>query len=252
MSQHTIRAGDCISRLAAARNFFDYHTIWDHGSNAALKNSRENPNALALNDAVEIPDVEIKKRAVGVDQKHVFVVKVKPVKLRIQVTDGEDKALKFKSFALKLGPAKVGATPDGTGFFELQIDPEVTSGEIRIEMPPPAKPKKKPTATKKGSPPYPAPIESTDFTDKIPDPPADQHILVWQLEIGSLSSHKVIEGVQHRLTNLGFVCNEAGNGDRTKAAVKAYQMKQQGKTKENATDDWHDIGDDCNTLHGTK
>jgi hypothetical protein len=62
----------------------------------------------------------------------------------------------------------------------------------------------------------------------------------------------VIEGVQHRLTNLGFLCNEAGNGDKTKAAVKAYEIKQQGKTKDNATDDWNDVADHSNTLHGTK
>lgn len=254
MAKYTINPGDCISSLAAAKNFFDYHTIWDHGANAALKTRRVNPNALALNDAVEVPDIETKKEAVAIDQKHIFTVKVHPVKLRIKVTDGDDQALKFKTFTLKVGGKAMSAKPDGTGFFEQEIDPEATVGEVRVELPPAPKPKKTLAAKPKKTtpPPYPMPIVSTDFSDKIPDPPKDQNIIVCQLEIGSLSSHKVIEGVQHRLTNLGFWCDEAGNGDKTKAAVKAYEIKQQGKTKDTATDDWNDVADHSNTLHGTK
>ncbi len=56
MPTHTVKQGEHISRITEQYRFFDYHTIWDHANNSALKQKRQNPNVLLPGDQLFIPE----------------------------------------------------------------------------------------------------------------------------------------------------------------------------------------------------
>lgn len=55
MPEHTVKAGECLSSIAASYGFRDYRTICDHPSNAAFRAKRPNPNLIYPGDVVMIP-----------------------------------------------------------------------------------------------------------------------------------------------------------------------------------------------------
>jgi hypothetical protein len=89
MALHVVRAGDCISSIAATKAM-RWQDVWDHGDNASLRELRTDPNVLAVGDSVAIPDTTPKAVTVPTDQLHKFVVVAPRVALRLRlVLDGE-------------------------------------------------------------------------------------------------------------------------------------------------------------------
>src|SRR5512134_2279572 len=84
---YTIQPGDYLPRIAEQNGFFDFHTIWDHADNAALKAKRKNPNVLLPGDELVIPDKQQRQESRPTDAKHTFRVKRAKNLLRIVLED---------------------------------------------------------------------------------------------------------------------------------------------------------------------
>jgi hypothetical protein len=246
--------GDCFSSIAASQGLPSYHDVYDDGANADLKKKRPNPNMLVAGDVVTVPDLGKQKTGLATTLKHKFVVKPKQkVRLRILLVDKDDKGVS-KPYKLTIAGTVSSGTTGADGLIEVIVDPSATAGSLLLDpkdgeptkptpsKPPPAvKPEPKP-------PHYPLPIVQEDFIDKDTDYVGDKHDPVeWSLSIGGLPSPNDVTGVQARLENLGFSCGgEVGTpGDKTKAAVTAYQKKY-GLT---ATGSVADIQDNIRDKH---
>jgi N-acetylmuramoyl-L-alanine amidase len=90
---YTVQQGDHIFSIAKQFEFRDYHIIWDHPKNAALKQKRINPHVLFPGDIVYIPDKNIKTERVVTTQVHRFQVDLDPLKLRIVLKDFDNEPI---------------------------------------------------------------------------------------------------------------------------------------------------------------
>src|SRR3954466_7677821 len=84
---YTVKQGDHVPGLAARFGFTDYLVIWNHPNNAELKKNRENPNVLFPGDTVYIPEKDSGEFDRPTEKKHKFVLKRKPLKLRLTLKD---------------------------------------------------------------------------------------------------------------------------------------------------------------------
>lgn len=254
-AKHVVIAGDCCSSLAAKAGFADYHSIYDDGTNAALKQKRPNPNTLVVGDELTIPDKVHKTVTKPTGTAHKFVATIKAVKLRLQVLDSQGKPCAGTPYVLKVAGSelKKGASMSD-GFVEVEVDPQATAGSLTVELgPPPPVPPPKAAGPRPDPPPYPPVLIPTDFADSLDlnyvGSNADSYKIEWTLMIGQLPSYNEVVGVQARLQNLGYTCRgKEGDADdpETVAAVKAFQkqhkLAETGRTKdiEDAVRDRHD------------
>jgi hypothetical protein len=222
MPQHTVQEGDCISSIADQYGLF-WQTIWNHSSNAALKQQRGDPNILKPGDTVFVPDRREKFEACATDQRHRFILKGVPAKLRLrllmepeteqtrgqrqptryppprdltgedpqvqeQVRDDEPRA-DVPYVVVIDGHITEGRT-DSDGKLEISIPPGATSGRLIVEP---------------GTP------QETD----IP------------IRLGHLDPMGTVSGIKQRLANLTFDCGDTSD-DETEAyadAIRAFQRK---------------------------
>jgi hypothetical protein len=233
MADHVVRRGDCLCSIARAHGFYNYKTIYQHGDNAALRNTRANPNMLVEGDVVKIPDKTAKKVALTLNGTTRFVVKRVPTKLFLVVQDSEGKALEPTKTTLVVGSLKSTTAPSQRGALEYEIPPDATSGTLTLILP--AVPKKAPpkvAATAAANPPaHPPPIKTTEFIDKMAERDHEKLEIEFSLRIGHLEPASENRGVTMRLNNLGFDLPPKKNEDDDSiAAVKTFQGSKK-KTK---------------------
>ena len=252
MATHTVVPGDCFSSLAKANNFFDYLTLYNHGSNSALKAKRPNPNQLEEGDSVEIPDKKIKKAPCVSNKEHKFVVVRTKTKLRLVIMDAKDKALKLKKCSFEVGVRKQSTLPDGSGLVEIEIDPVATTGKLIATWAAPAAkaaPKAAKAAAPASPPPYPAPIAAVDFEDTTPKI-THETTATWTLHVGRMEPLDTVRGCLRRLANLGYTAPDVKVEDaKTALVVKAYQRKNSLGTKGSESGVVSDVRADLETRH---
>ncbi len=253
MAQHTVVPGDCFCSLAEANGFFDYATLYNHGTNAALKGKRPNPNQLAEGDVVSIPDKQAKKVPVASNKEHKFVVVRTKTKLRLKIVDYDDRAIVAKTCELVVGKRKQKTLPSG-GIVEMEIDPTATSGTLSITWAPPPAPAPAPAPAPSPAPsppPYPPKIVAADFDDK-PEPVKPATAVKWTLHVGSMEPFDTIRGALRRLNNLGGLAPDAlAEDDASKAAVKAHQRRHALTAKGSETGKVADVQADLRNRHDT-
>lgn len=225
MGTTKVTDGDCMSSIAEAHGFRDYHSVYDDGANKNLKSKRPNPNALVIGDDVFLPDTKIKVEKKSTDKTWTFVVKkAHPVRLRIVIIDREDKPVSGRKWDL-ISPVAKSGTTGKNGLIDLEIPANAKAGELKLHVAAPPEPKTAAPAPAAGKVVYPPVIKPTDFKDPA-IPPLKDGDEKWTLKIGSLPSPNALAGIQARLQNLGFrAVIESVAGPKTTAAVKAYQKK---------------------------
>ena len=179
--------GDCIESLAAQRGFL-WTTIWDHPQNAALKEARVTQNILLPGDRIYIPDRELKLVGRPTDQRHRFVRKGLPCRLRLCVKL-VDEPQRNTPYVLMIDGQLYNGTTDDEGCLEVAIPPGATRGELTLGQ----------------------------------DPILQQ---VFSLDLGGMDPLTEAPGIQKRLRNLGFNCELSGEmDDVTASAISAFQKK---------------------------
>lgn len=229
----SVADGDCVSSIADRLGLRDYRSIWDRSANNALKQQRPNPNAMVVGDSLAVPMRKVKRVSKATDQDWTFVVKVKkPTTLKIILLDNDDKPLTGAPWTFSAG---LGAgTTAADGAIEVaELDTAVTAATLAVKRPPtrplPVPPTRPPLPTPPDqAPPYPAPINKSDFKDKDPDDAAAAgKEIEWSAKIGSLPSFNAAAGAgaMARLHNLGYPCRPGDDGSKTERSVKSYQKK---------------------------
>lgn len=220
---HKVKAGDCISSIAFNHGLF-WETIWNDPNNSALKAERGDPNILKQGDVVHVPDLKLKEHSGATEQRHRFVRKGTPAKLRLRILE-EPK----QEDAQRPAP---GANATQSAEDITTEDPE-DNREVRPDKP-------------RANVPYVLTVDGKTFngnTDgdgriecSIP-PNAREGMLIiepgteresaFPLKLGHLDPLSDVSGIKHRLANLGFDC-----GDRSDemtpgaaAALSAFQEK---------------------------
>ena len=133
MPSHTVKQGEHISSIAAKYGFRDYHTIWDHGSNADVKAKRKNPNVLFPGDVLFIPDKQEKivRRSTGA--VHVFQVNRQVLELRLVVKDCNRLPRPNVPCTLMVGGTTETLTTDGDGLIKKLIPRNSQMGSVKID-----------------------------------------------------------------------------------------------------------------------
>src|SRR5271166_460566 len=84
-TDHTVKQGECLTRIAHQYGFRDYGSVYNHPLNADLRQKRPNPNLIYPGDTVVIPDKEQHTESCGTGKTHRFVVNHVPRQLRLRL-----------------------------------------------------------------------------------------------------------------------------------------------------------------------
>ena len=127
----TVSRGDSIPSISKDKGFF-WETLWNHGENSQLKAERKNPNQLVPGDEVFVPEIREKKVSKSTDQKHEFVRKGEPHKLRLQLKMlGEARA--NEAYVLDIDGELTEGQTDGEGKLEHPIPGNASRGRLILQ-----------------------------------------------------------------------------------------------------------------------
>ena len=70
MPTHKLKSGESLVSLARENKFNDWHLIYDHEGNQALREKREHPNALREGDEVFVPERTVKPQTYATGSRH--------------------------------------------------------------------------------------------------------------------------------------------------------------------------------------
>jgi hypothetical protein len=168
-SEHDVKQGEHLSRIATKYGFSDYRTIWDHPQNAALKRERQNPNVLDPGDRVHIPERELRNEARPTDKRHRFQVTVRQLDLRLVLEDIYEKPIAGAACDLIIEGQVHKLTSDSRGKIEQRIQSTAEQAHLILRS-------------------RETPFDGIDISVKI----------------GHLNSVEIVSGQKMRLMNLGY------------------------------------------------
>jgi hypothetical protein len=230
MPNVTSTPGDCFASIAKSKGFFNYLSVYSHADNAVMF---PNPNQIEEGSTVKVPEKSMKAFDLPLDVEKKFKIVRKKTKLRLVVTDAAKTALAPSSCSLTVGSASVATPPGAQGLLELEIDPEETSGVLKLSFPAlPAPPAPPPDPAAVNPPANPPLIRPSEFRDRAPKSQSDALEVVWNLKIGYLEPKDSIRGCLQRLNNLTIEAPiRKDENDKTRAFVKGYEaMRGAAKT----------------------
>jgi hypothetical protein len=131
-TQHTVKQGEYLSRIAAGYGFQDYRAIWNHPNNAKLAKLRKTPNVLFPGDVLFIPDKQIKKEMIPTEKVHRFRLSVPSLKLRIVIKDYHNQAISNADCELEVEGVLHKVRSDAQGLIEHEILRTAEEGKLRI------------------------------------------------------------------------------------------------------------------------
>lgn len=188
---HIVQQGECLSSIAAAEGFADWHFLYEHPLNSEFKRLRPNPNVIFPGDVIAIPDREPAARSVPAGTTSRFRVRVSSTKLRLKLQDQTGAPLGGRAFSLSIAGETVEGTTTADGLVEQVIPANADEGTLTLQL-----------------------------NDSAPN-----ETFTWTLRIGHLDPIETVSGVQARLNNLGYACGEVDGiaGEKTTSAMKAFQ-----------------------------
>jgi hypothetical protein len=191
---YRVAQGDCVANIAEQCRFANWRTIYFDPRNNDLRRKRPNPNILFPGDEIYIPDRDPGEKSAATDQKHTYVLKRQPVKIRLRIRDRNGVALGNKEYRLKIGDRTYEGRTDSDGLIEQEIAPTANQGELTV------------------------------FFDEDQD---DYEDCTWPLQLGAMDPIDEVSGIQGRLNNLGISCGAVDGitGPRTKAAIREFQSR---------------------------
>jgi hypothetical protein len=193
MPMYTVNQGDCLSSIADDFGLPDWSTIYNHPQNASFRTLRPDPNVIFPGDQLFVPDPRPRNESGATDQRHVFRLNVKTVKLRLVLLDEDLQPMPDTAYTLTFDGNQIDGRTDGSGLLEHQIPARLSSAQIASKF------------TRDG--------EETGYT--------------WDLKVGQLDPPTELSGVQARLNNLGYNTGpvDGVQGPRTTDAIQQFQEK---------------------------
>lgn len=185
MTDHTVRQGECVSRIAAEAGF-PWKKIWNDPANDELRRLRASPNVLLPGDVLVIADREAREEDCPTEQRHRFRLHLGATMLRLRFLDmGQPRA--NIPFELRIG---------------LRVITGRTDGEGRLAVP--------------------IPIDADEAALRLGEGAAAED---YTLRLGELDPSPSLSGVQARLRHLGYTCPLSARLDNaTRRALREYQQ----------------------------
>lgn len=182
---YEVKQGDCISSIAYEYGFFP-ETVWNHPSNAELKNKRKDPNTLCPGDVVVVPDKREKIITKPTGEMHKFRLNNTPALCSLQIFDQDDYRANQK-YELEVDGIIYKGTTDSQGVLRVGIPPNAKTGKLSIGE--------------------------------------DESKAEFNLQFGFIEPPTEMRGVQARLNNLGYECRINGRmDDDTRRALREFQF----------------------------
>ena len=184
--EYEVQQGECLSSIARRTGFF-WKTLWEHPENTELRSVRGDPNVLLPGDRIHIPERTPRMESRLTDQKHTFVLKGQPCRLRLTIMD-YDQPRRGQPYRLILDGTLYQGHLDDSGTLDIKIAPNASAGTLYVGT---------------------SPLEET-----------------LALQLGAIDPSVNVPGVKKRLENLGFDCGgERLFGKRTRIALANFQKK---------------------------
>jgi hypothetical protein len=130
MKQHTVKAGECLTSIAALYGF-SVDMVWNLSDNSSLKDKRKDPNTLVPGDVVAIPDRREKLVSCETAKTHKFKLSAPSAVFRLQMFEDE-KAMASLDFELKIEGKKYTGTTDAQGLLEVTVPSNASEGTLTI------------------------------------------------------------------------------------------------------------------------
>lgn len=205
---HTVEQGQHLALIARAHGFTNWDTIWDAPENKELRDERKNPDVLYPGDELFIPDKEAHHESCATERRHKFVARVRPLNLRIVLSDQANRPLADHDCTLLVeNDSKQIPTPT-SGLLERQIPINAASGMLVDRGPT--------TSSSAGSP-----SGSSSGTEQ----PRTERIV--RFRIGHLDPATELSGQIARLNNLGYNAGEIPDRPFTVEEAKAIRQSVQ-------------------------
>lgn len=223
---HQVEQGECISSIAEQYGFFP-DSIWNDPANAELKRERNSPDILLPGDVVVIPDLSEHQESAATEKKHRFRRKGVPALLKLQILreveeeappapegksqdeseyeapdfeplERKDEPVADAEFFLDVDGVEQKGKTDGEGRLEVPIPPGATTGRLRIV-------------------------------------PESGEEMILEINLGNMDPIDTNSGIQSRLCNLGFTCEQSG--ETRASALRMFQEKYELPITGEADDD---------------
>jgi hypothetical protein len=185
---YVVQQGDCMSSIAQASGLF-WQTIWNRPENAALKQTRADPNLLMAGDVVFVPTLKKKQHPSPPSTRTGFKLKGVPAKLKLRLTrNGQPRA--NVPYKLVVDGKLLSGTTDTDGKIEQPIPPDAQQAILTTN----------------------------------PGKGAKRQVI----DLGTLDPPSTVSGAQGRLNNLGYNCGAIDGvlGDKTTDALQKFQGDQ--------------------------
>jgi peptidoglycan hydrolase-like protein with peptidoglycan-binding domain len=168
----------------AKQTGFFWESLWNHGNNSDLKSQRKNPNVLFSGDQVFIPALDPFTDSKATDAQHKYRRKGVPVKLVLKLLKSDGSPRANEAYVLTVDNKDLKGNTDGDGVLKQYIPNDAKEGILKLNG---------------GKECFPVRIGGLDPVDEI-------------------------SGIQQRLANLGFDCEETGQlDDATQRALTNFQ-----------------------------
>ncbi|MCX6606649.1 MAG: peptidoglycan-binding domain-containing protein [Acidobacteria bacterium] len=187
---HEVAQGETTVQLALEAGHY-WSTVWQHSSNAQLRQLRKHHNVLLPGDVLFIPAIRVREVSKATDQTHKFVRKGIPEKFNLQFLDYDNKPLADAPYVLTLDGTATTGNLDGDGWLRVFVRPDICSGRIEVG--------------EHGS------------------------LAACDLNFGHLDPLATMTGVQARLRNLGLYDGPIDGevNDLLKEAVRAFRLAEE-------------------------
>jgi len=123
MPFYTVKPGDYLVKIAKDHGIANWKTIWDHPSNADLRQKRKSPDILMAGDQLFVPVPAVKKIDLATGTPHQLKVVAPKPRLRIRVLDVDGQPVKNQSCILNVDTPMPMSTDDD-GRIDAPLEPD--------------------------------------------------------------------------------------------------------------------------------
>ena len=130
MGHHTIKKGECLSSISAARNLADWRKIYFHSNNQELRRKRPDPNIVYPGDVVFIPDRESGMEPGATESRHRFRMKSTEAFLRVRILNEDGEAVANQLYRLIMDQERFEGRTDGNGKIDNELPRQLCCGVV--------------------------------------------------------------------------------------------------------------------------
>src|SRR5579859_5901206 len=130
MPEHTVKQGECLSRIASLYGFGDWRTLYEDPANAELRAMRPDPNVLCPGDVVFIPERSKRQERCSTDATYRFQIRRPKRTIRLVVLDAAGHPVAGAPYTLAIGDSTRAGVTDGAGVVECTVPLDAEQGTL--------------------------------------------------------------------------------------------------------------------------